>query len=285
MKHTALFILIIALSGCKSGLKAEKEITLDQGMVAVIGERQYSSLMTAVRDAQDHDIIKIFRPVREEIVIEGKNLTLIGIGKEAIISHPSVLSNTFTSSRDERTHGIIIVRGGSVGLQNLVIDGRNAVEGNKQTVGICILDADIYVSKVHITNMTSSLLEKRSNGIAILAQNTDELPSALVIDNCIIDNFQQGGIYIYNSTIGYGFDIKISNCIINGSGGSHLVAQNGIMIAGPVSGEIVNNTISNLKYTPASMKAMAILGLDISGGKLVIDKNVFNNVDEETNIG
>jgi hypothetical protein len=132
--------------------------------------------------------------------------------------------------------------------------------------------------------MTASSSETRNNGIAILAQNTDRMPSALVIDNCIIDNFQQGGIYIYNSNQNEGFDIRIRNCVITGSGGSRLIAQNGIMIAGPLSGEIVNNSISNLIYTPSSMKAMAILGLDVSAGKLLIEKNDFNNVEEETNI-
>lgn len=277
-------LLLIILTACENGLIPNNNHLLEPGMVCTIGNKQYSSLMEAINDASDQSIINLFQSITEEIYIENKRIEIVGKADNVIISKPNQLKNTFTTSRNQKTYGIIIVKGGDVTIENVTIDGQGQVDNSQQTVGIGVIDANITLRRVKVINIYEAEvdLEANNNGIGILIQNTDDLASSVTITNCVISNFQKGVIYFYNSNIIDGFQLEVSNNFIKGTGYQSVVPQTGLLLAGAAMGKIENNQFSDLCYGPETVKAQGIVGIDIDVTKIIMKDNTFLNVDQET---
>lgn len=279
-----LVLLLFILSACNNGLVPNDNHILESGMVCTISNKQYPTLMEAISDAYDNAIINLYQSVTEEIYILNKKVKLVGKTNNVIISKPNQLSNTFITSRNQKTYGIIIVMGGKVTIENITIDGKGQVDNNQQTVGIGVIDGNITLRQVKVINIYESEpdIEANNNGIGVLIQNSDDISSVVEISDCEFSNFQKGGIYFYNSNIIDGFQLEIKNCIINGTGHQSVVPQTGILLAGPAMGKIENNKFSNLSYGPGTIKAEGIVGIDFDVTKIIINDNTFENVDQET---
>ncbi len=275
-----VFLLLLTITACKV---PNNNHILEPGMVCTILDKQYPSLMDAINDASNNAVINLYKSITEEIIIENKNISIIGKVDDVVISKTNNLYNSFTSSRNVRTCGIIIIKGGTVLLENITIDGKGQIKNDEQTVGIGVVDGNITMKMVKVINIYESEpdIENNNNGIGILFQNTDDNPSDIKVIDCAIANFQKGGIYFYNSNIIDGFQLEIKNTTISGTGHESITPQTGVLLAGSANGLIENNTFSNLSYAPGTVKAQAILGIDIDITKLVIKDNNFQNVDQE----
>lgn len=192
----------------------------------------------------------------EQIVIHGKNLTLIGAGASATrISSPGLLFASFTAGGFTNRAVLVCRDAPNIRVQDLTIDGAGQGDLNDRFIGVAYYNAGGRLADVDVIGVRNSPLDNAQHGFGVYAQNITGGPYALECERVNVRDFQKSGMLLN----GTGMVVNVHDCTIVGQGDLTILAQNGIQLGGGAGGTIRDCAISDLRYTQAVAVSGAIL--------------------------
>ncbi|NEU95283.1 beta strand repeat-containing protein [Bradyrhizobium uaiense] len=220
------------------------------------------SIQAAVNDAVNGDTIDIAQGTyTEQVLVNGKNLTIEGIGAVTVKASANLHASFNDGSTDK--YAVIGVEGHSnVTINNLHVDGQGqggqAVAGADFN-GIAYLNSSGHVQNSTITGVRdggpSGVLDGIQHGNALAAFVTDGTSQNLEVDHNNISDFQKNGIKLS----GDGLTVNVHDNTVTGAGPSTSIAQNGIEIISGAGGSVTHNSVSEIGYTPDTVQGSGIL--------------------------
>ena len=249
------------------------------------------SIQTAIDSAKAGDKILIKEGTyAEQLMISGKNITLVGEGN-VVISGPEDYATMKTMDRVDDAHtldvvGIISINENSaITVQNITVRGDAAKAAKQNTIvynryaGIGIVNSNVTLSNCKVSDIIledgeSGLMGMQTGyGIYICASEAKNV----AIENCTIQNFQKGGIYSMSPVA----VVTIKKTLIAGVGDTNKIAQNGI--CGASSFTIEGCNIKDLRYTDDPDETQSC-GIYVWGDSITeshIRDNVYTNVEKD----
>jgi parallel beta-helix repeat protein len=232
----------------------------------------------------------------EQVVINHKNLTLIGVGPAASVVVPPATGLGLTGS-DSRGRSIAVqisVLNANVTVSHITVDGAgNQVDGCAlDPMGIYYRDATGLITDNAVRNQIPDTNVGCGNGLGIDVESTSGWPISpllLTISNNSVRNYGKNGITV-NGNIpenGTGASVLITGNTVVGLGATTLVAQNGIQVSRGATGTIQSNYVVDDIYTnpPDCASSNSCWG---SSGILVFDSagvKIISNTVNSTQYG
>jgi hypothetical protein len=258
----------------------------------------YSTIQAAVNAALSGDTIIVAAGIYDEqVVIDGKNLTLKGAGDTTILrpSLPATLTTLYTYPAGTFWPGtnlssIILVKnvngvGAGVTIKNLKVDGVNVTTeptGADRLAGILFGESAGLVQNVTVNTIKALGGADRTYGIDVSAGVT--AVSVEVAGNRI-NYFLRNGIQAQ----GVKLTANIHNNTVKGPGATGPggavpdlsgVLANGILFIHGVGGKASNNTIHNAHYIGPTSRSAGILVYDLVQPGIVVENNEIYHVDD-----
>ena len=215
------------------------------------------SISAAINAAENGDIIVVKEGTyAEQIVITGKNLTIIGEGNVVITGpedYTTIAAVPAIAGESTAYSGLVSVQNAEVTLENITVKGdiekaRAAVNltHNSRYLGVAALNADLTLNYIKILDIrfTEDYLGMQ-NGIALYAVATDE-DKDLTVRYSEISNFNKGAVVVRASVNHFLFEGNT----VKGVGEQGITAQNGVQIS--CAATVCGNTIQDMKYSPAA---------------------------------
>jgi Ca2+-binding RTX toxin-like protein len=223
----------------------------------------FTTIQAAVNAAVNGDTIQIAAGTyREQVTINGKNLTVHGAGDGTggtIIASPNaaslVVNATDPNAARPNKFAVVAVTGGAnVTIDGLAVDGRGQGFQNRADydfVGVYMLNSDAVIDGVAVSNIVSDQLPGAQRNIAIIATSHDVAhggngPHTVTIEHSTVSNFQKEGILVNGATL----TVDIHDNTITGTITGNL-SQNGMQVGSSgafagTKGTIDHNTITNI---------------------------------------
>jgi hypothetical protein len=183
---------------------------------------------------------------REQVVIDGKNITLQASGPDAVIESPDTVPLCFATPTQHKS--IICVKNApNVIIKGLTIDGRGMADqnGNNRFDGIGYYNAGGTVQGNTIEKIRDPSLSGVQNGVGLYAYNLDGASRSLNVFSNNIFDYQKNGMALS----GNGLTVNVQNNTVTGAGATPLTAQNGIQLSYGAVGTISGNTVSGNFWT------------------------------------
>lgn len=226
----------------------------------------FHTIQAGVNAAQPGDHIHVMRGTyNEQVDIPSSKNNVTIQGEHAVIMPPAGMTSGFLVTIDGATN---------VELANLTISGPlpdAAFSSGSATGGIDVTAGGSgRIHNNYITQIWQVTAANRGiqNGISILVgRQSQQTTGSADIDNNTLDHWQKGAIVIDNS----GSSAHIHNNTVTGEGPINYTAQNGIQVSDGATGEVDNNDVSALSYTPGTYGSSGILIYETS------NVNVHNN--------
>jgi hypothetical protein len=227
----------------------------------------YSTIQDAVGHAGNGDVINVAAGTyREQVTVDGKNLTINGAGAgQTIIESPDAASlvshaSDANSTRPTKYAVVTVTDNADVTISGVTVDGRDQATipsppTNYDFLGIYVLNSDAHIDGVAVTR-TAELLSsdpndvsgvQRNHGILVTGHDTahggSDAGYTVEIENSTVSGFQKNGIFVNGSTLTANIH---DNTII----GAHTAntAQNGIEI-GSLFGAVGDGDFSGTHAT------------------------------------
>ncbi|MGE4266486.1 MAG: DUF4347 domain-containing protein [Deferribacterales bacterium] len=240
------------------------------------------SLYEALAIAKDGDTILIHDGVYRGQFNITKNVTIDALNGEngnVVIESPDsadlqqVLPDQLTNNGKWRMPVINVdtdTTNGTVVIKNITVDGRDQAvvdeyNGNKDFIGIAIVDSNVQIDNVTVMNIRSDESEDQwgfSENYGILVEAGASLGETVnvSITNSEIYNYQKTGIIAWGPSL----NITIDGNEITGMGVAGECGQNGIQIGSGglrtgTTATITDNTIENLAFDHATYASSGIL--------------------------
>ncbi len=246
----------------------------------------YPTISLAVENAFAGTTIHVIDGVYDEqVVIDGKNLTLEGISTGTVIqpSSPAVLTETYTYPAGTLWPGtvmsaIVLVKNvtGDVTVKNIKVDGVNVISvptGASRIAGILYGEAGGVIDNATVSDIKTTNYIDRTYGIDVSA-----VAGGLTVEvkNCNISDWARTGI----QAMGAGLTANIHDNILVGPGtiGPNNV-PNGIFFLTGVGGNATNNTVSNCHYTTTEWGSTGIGVYDQVAAGISIKDNDISDID------
>jgi parallel beta-helix repeat protein len=212
-----LILFFSVFSGCindNNGLDDDNGNDLENNIKIKGKDTIYFSIMDAVNDCEDGDIVIVGKGIYKERISVYKSITLTGVNTEKTII-----------DADKSSHGIYIIAD-SVNINNFTI---------KNSGGISYNDAGIYIQSNKNRIVNNRLIDNKKYGIYVFNGS----------NNSIVDNFFSNngyGLYAVGSYQDQINRLNISNniCLNN--------SELGIYLRNCVNSTIKNNVISDSNY-------------------------------------
>ena len=200
----------------------------------------------------------------EQVVANGKNLTIDGSGRASTtIKSPVTLTTFFTTSANN--YAIVLCENATdIRVEDLTIDGAGRGNGNYRFIGIAFWDAGGKLLNSDVKSVRETPFNGVQHGIAVYAFNDNSGPYALEVGSCNLTDFQKNGTALN----GDGLTANVHDCTVTGQGPTSLTAENGVQIAFGAGGSVTNCTISGCWYTGGS--DVGIGALLYSGGPATV---------------
>ncbi|MDD4050457.1 MAG: right-handed parallel beta-helix repeat-containing protein, partial [candidate division Zixibacteria bacterium] len=207
----------------------------------------------------------------EQLRIDGKNLTLEGLGpaQSIIAAVPTAQRSTYTVTQwtgDARTIDACIGVTGtsSINISGLTVNGNNL--GPDNFYGIHLFNSSGTVSNCRIENITNGANPGSSRVVSLAATHGLDQTITVAFNNNVIPTFQKGAILI----MGPGTTCSLTGNTIQGAVNANL-APNGIQVSYGASGTLTDNTVTGVAYSGADWAATGIIlfepgSITISGG-------------------
>ncbi|MGR3424692.1 MAG: tandem-95 repeat protein [Sagittula sp.] len=258
---------------------------------ATSGTTTYATLQEAVDAAASGDTIEITGGgvLTEQVIIEGKDLTINGNGVTIEMPSPptlTLLADTHGGSRDRAA--VITVIDGDVDITGVTVDGAglgNDMPGTASTSatrapdyeGILYVNAEGTMDGVTVTGVRDAYVggqvSGNQRGVAVVVLNTDGTPRSVTFQNGTVEDFQKNGFV----GDGEGLTFSVLDSTVTGGGflvGSGAQAQNGIQVSGGAVGIIDGNTVEEIGYTRGDWSTSGVLAY-AAGDGTVITNNTF----------
>lgn len=248
------------------------------------------SIQTAVDAAGDGDTVTVANgSYVEQVVIDGKNITLEGESLDTVIKGFAGMSNCFLTSGTTNNKPVVcILNASDVTVQNLTIDGDGKGNGNYRFAGIAYRNSGGTVQNTVIKGISETPMNGTQHGIGAYLFNDDGTLRSFNFYNNEVFGFQKNGT-AFNTDATTPLVVDIQGNVITGSGPVGFIAQNGIQISGDlISGTISDNVVSGIGYTGSSTVATSILNfngdVDITNNTVTGGHMGIYNVDGASNV-
>jgi len=261
--------------------------------IAINAVTYYGKIQDAIVVATADDTINIAAGTYDEqIVIDGKRLTLQGAGDSTIIrpSAPGTLTSLYTYPTGmpywagSSVASIIIAKnvgGTGVTVKNLKVDGADITSlpsGANMLAGVLYGECAGLIQNIAVNTIKTTGYADRTYGI-----DTSAVDSAVSVEvsGCRITDYARNGIMANGGSL----IVNIHNNIITGPGSIGPVnVPNGIVFMKDVGGSVIGNTIHNCHFNVAlSYRSVGIMEFDVCQPGVVIENNEVYDVDDAIN--
>ena len=253
-------------------------------------EEKFATIQAAIDDAEtiDGNTIQVAAGTYDEqVVIDGKDLTLQGAGDTTIIrpSAPATLTSTYTYPDGTFWVGtvmssvILVKNADAVTVKNLKIDGINLTTlpaGASRLAGVLYGESGGVIDNVTVTTMVVNGYSTRSYGIDLSAVGTARTVEVM---NSHISDWSRNGIQAQGGSL----TADIHDNTLTGVGDVQVegVVPNGILFIHGVDGNATTNTISALHTSTSDGSLSAgILFYDPLTAGIVAEDNNISDVDD-----
>ncbi len=228
----------------------------------------------------------------EQVVIDGKDLTLQGAGDTTIIrpSAPATLTSTYTYPDGTFWVGtvmssVILVTDtdtDAVTVKNLKIDGINLTTlpaGASRVAGILYGESGGVIDNVTVTTMVVNGYSTRTYGIDLSAVGDARTVEVM---NSNISNWSRNGIQAQGASL----TADIHDNTLTGPGDVHVGAAvpNGILFIHGTGGNATGNTISALHHSLSGSRSAGILFYNPLTAGIVAEDNDISDTDDGVNV-
>ncbi len=191
----------------------------------------------------------------EQVVIDGKNLTLRGSGKAVTtIAAPPVLATTFTTPANNKPV-VTAANASNVVIRDFTIDGMGVGNANNRFEGVAFWEAGGALLDCDVVRIRDTPASGVQHGIGIYAFNLSGGPFSLEVGGCSVTDYQKNAMALS----GVGLTVDVHGCTTVGAGDIAYTAQNGIQVSFGAGGSVSDCSVSNLRYTPLSTVASGLL--------------------------
>ncbi len=206
----------------------------------------------------------------EQVVIDGKNLTLRGSGKAVTtIAAPAILATTFTTPANNRPV-VTAANASDVVIRDFTIDGMGVGNANNRFEGVAFWEAGGALLDCDVVRIRDNPASGVQHGVGVYAFNLSGGPFSLEVGGCTVTDYQKNAMALS----GVGLTVDVHDCTTIGAGDIAYTAQNGIQVSFGAGGSVADCSVSNMRYTPASTVASGLLmyqgtSVDVSNVALV----------------
>lgn len=218
------------------------------GGITVPGD--YATIQEAIDGASSGDVINVGPGnFNEQLLVDGKSLTIVGSGKDKTrIVSPFILNTSFTANSIDYKCVVGVINGGNLALRRVMVDGLGLGNLNVAFTGVGIRNSGGTVSNCLIKDFKDTPMSGSQYGVGVYAYNDDGTTRKITVKNTEFTGYQKTGI----SLAGPNVDSEIALCTLEGSGATNLLAQNGIQYVYKAAGAVKSCTARNHVYTGAS---------------------------------
>ena len=251
----------------------------------------YSTIGAAVAAAVAGDTIDVCPGTYDEqVVINGKSLTLQGAGDTTVIRplNPATLTSFYTYPAGTFWEGtvmasiILVTNTDAATVKDLWVDGVNVTSlpaGPSRLAGILYGESSGGIDSVTVTNMVVNDYETRSYGIDLSAVGAAR---SVEVRDSDITNWSRNGIQAQGASL----TADIHDNTLTGPSDTDVAAAvpNGILFIHGVGGNATSNTISALHHSASESRSAGILVYDPVTAGIVIEDNDISDVDDGVNV-
>jgi parallel beta-helix repeat protein len=246
-----------------------------------VGVGAYSTIQSAVDAASPGDSVYVCPGAYDEqVVIDGKDLTLQGAGDTTVVqpSSPATLTALYTYPvgvlsgwSGLNLAGVILVKNaGAVVVQNIKIDGANVVSlpvGAQRLSGIIYGEAGGLISDVTLNTIKTAGYADRTYVIDASAVSSER---SIEITSTTINDYARTAIQAQGASL----TANIHNNDITGPGAiGPANVPNGIVFIQNAVGAASSNVIRALHYTGASSLSAGLMAYEATGVAGVLFQN------------
>ena len=186
-----------------------------------------------------------------------KDISLLGQGK-GVTTIKGFASMPLSYTTSANNVAVVYVHdANSVIVKDFTIDGDGQGNTNNRYQGIAYVNSGGFIGNLEVKAIRHTPLNGVQGGIGIFVDASAGTPRGVLVSKCMVHDFQKNGMSLSGADLVASVD---SNMVTGaGSVGTPLPAQNGIQFYGTNGGNITNNTVSDINYTPTSYVATGIL--------------------------
>jgi hypothetical protein len=270
---------ILAVSMCFAGQAG-------QAAPEVVGTckpgESFPTIQAAVNAAPSGSTIDVCPGIYpEQVLIDGKSLTLIGVpsgtNDAAVLVPPAggLVANGSRLRGSPVAAQILVQNSAAVTISRLTVDGNgNALIGcGTDLIGIYFKNS---AGRITDSVARNQILDASDQGCQVglgIDVESDSGAPAVTVSNNSVHNYQKNGITAGGPGTGGGPAMAITNNTVVGIGATPAIAQNGIQVGFGASGKVTGNTVADDIYTGSAAAGTGILiyastGITVSGNSV-----------------
>lgn len=206
----------------------------------------------------------------EQVVINGKNVSILGAGRASTtIESPASLATSFSSGGPNNFPVVLAQNAANVVIRDLTVDGAGRGNANYRFQGVAYWNAGGQLLDCDVEHVEDTPFSGAQHGVAVYVNSNTAGPYAFEMGGCNLTDFQKNGTVF----AGPGLTLNVHDCTVAGKGPSLVTAQNGIQAGGIPSASISNTVVSGCYWTGATWSASGMLlyqipSLAVSGGSV-----------------
>ncbi|HBV01452.1 MAG TPA: hypothetical protein DEF00_03620 [Candidatus Taylorbacteria bacterium] len=288
---TASEIEILSATGNTLFVDSDGEVGFGSIDCDGVGVGAYTTIQGAVDAANSGDTIQICAGTYDEqVVIDGEDLTLQGVGDTTIVrpSASATLSTLYTYPAGTFWPGtvmasIILVKDtGATTIKDLKVDGVNVTTvpaGASRVAGILYGESAGVIDNATVTTMVVDGYATRSYGIDLSAVGTAR---SVEVKNSDITNWSRNGIQAQGASLTA--DIHDNTLVGPDDVFVGAAVPNGILFIHGVGGNATGNIISALHHSLSGSRSAGILFYDPLTPGIVAEDNDISDTDDGVNV-
>ena len=192
----------------------------------------------------------------EQVVIDGKDLTLQGAGAgSTTIQSPASLATSFMTGSNTNKPVVLCQNAANIAVRDVTVDGDGQGNANARFIGVAYHNAGGALLDADVVRVRNTPADGAQHGIGVYAFNNTGGPYTLECGGVDVSDFQKNAFALSGS----GLTVDVHGCSAVGAGDIAYTAQNGIQVGFGAAGTIADCAISAIRYTPATFVASGLL--------------------------
>ena len=224
----------------------------------------------------------------EQVVVDGKNITLQGAGDATIIqpSNSSVLTSVYTHPSGifwpgSVVSGILMVKNSTAAVvKDIKIDGVNVTvlpttsPVNDRLSGVLYGESSGTIDNVTVNNIKTTGYSARTYGIELSGAASGA--HGVEVKNSRVNDWGRNGIVANGPSL----TANIHNNTLVGPGTISGQVPNGILFIGGTKGNATTNVISGMHYNAGSSRSAGVLVYGATTAGILVDGNDISDTDD-----